>query len=97
MGYVLHSGVERARAAPDTFWLPSDDAKAAVGIGQYVKLIFGDDDGAERMWVKVTARDGDCLRGTLANNPYALAGLKHGDEVEFGPDHIIQILEADEE
>lgn len=91
MEYRLISGAERARGSPDTFLLPSDGDKAAIRVGDYVKLIFDHADGAERMWVCVTAKDGDSFSGTLANQPYRSA-LPYGAPVEFGPDHIIEIL-----
>lgn len=93
MAYKIASGVEKHRASPDTFWIPSDDDKAGIQVGDYAKMIFNSDDGGsnERMWVKVTARDGDSFKGTLANKPYGLP-LKYGADIEFGPDNIIEIL-----
>lgn len=98
MTYRLASGVEQHRKTPETFWIPSDSDKAAIKPGDYAKLIFsveGNDGPAERMWVLVTARDGDSITGTLDNQPYRLP-LKHGAQIEFGPDHVIQILEEQE-
>jgi hypothetical protein len=37
-GYVLISGVESHREAPNTFWIPSDREKTKVGRGSLVKL-----------------------------------------------------------
>jgi hypothetical protein len=64
----------------------------------------------ERMWVTVVGHDGPYLIGKLSNQPAAYshmidderyeadedAPLKHGDQVVFLPEHIIDIEEADE-
>ena len=95
MTYVLASGIERHERSPESFWIPSPDEKSAIQPGDYVKLIFvqGDENPrVERMWVKVTSREGDSLRGTLANVPYALTELKYNTEIVFETDHIIAIL-----
>jgi hypothetical protein len=92
MSYKLISGLDRNKASPESFLLPSDADKAAVGPGDYAKLIFSSDDGAERMWVLITARDGDSITGTLSNAPHRAVSVKHGDEVKFGPEHIIATL-----
>ncbi len=95
MTYALASGTEQHQRYPDSFWIPSPDEKSAVQPGDYVKLIFvqGDENlPGERMWVKVTSRVGDSLRGTLANEPYALTQLAFNDLIEFEDDHIIAVL-----
>lgn len=66
----------------------------------------------ERMWVKVTGRSGPYYTGELRNNPSIFwvneqpdgtfktaedAYLRAGDRVVFLPEHIIDILEPDEE
>lgn len=96
MTYSLISGLDRARANPETFRLPADDEKAAITPGQFVKIIFSEEGcNPERMWVEVTAKDGDLITGVLSNVPYVLSSVKYGDEVEFGPEHVIQILDAE--
>ena len=39
VGWALADAVERHAAAPDTFRIPSDEATAAVQVGDRVKLI----------------------------------------------------------
>ena len=92
--YKLGNGVERNRKSPDSFWIPSDKDKDQVKPGDFAKLIFEgtSSGGAERMWVRVTSRDGNSLTGKLYNTPYELTGISPGDEVEFNPDNIISIL-----
>ena len=68
--------------------------------GVYAKLIFrfrprpvegwGEPEG-ERMWVKVTERRDGRYVGTLANDPFVLTELQHGDTIDFGPEHVIAI------
>jgi hypothetical protein len=67
---------------------------------------------SERMWVKVTGRSGPYYTGELRNNPSIFwvneqpdgtfetakdAYLKAGDPVVFLPEHIIDILEPEED
>lgn len=75
--YVWHraridSGMERNREYPDTFWVPDHQEKAEVGPGDSVKLMWSVprlDMCAERMWVRVTHRQGDRLVGRIENYP----------------------------
>lgn len=86
----LIDGVERNREAPDTFEIPSDEEKAAVKEGMFVKLGFVlsgvDGPSAERMWVKVTGGN----IGMLANDP-VFAPMMYGCKVEFKPENILSI------
>jgi hypothetical protein len=92
--YTLDSGVDRNREAPDTFQIPPAAERENLQPGQIAKLMFRIDDGAEisveRMWVRVHARDGDEYVGVLDNDAYG-ADLRHGLEVRFRPEHVIQI------
>jgi hypothetical protein len=95
MAYALVSGIDRHQRSPNSFLIPSPDEKSAVKPGDYVKLIFSQGDEslpAERMWVKVTSREGDSLRGTLASEPYAVTQLAFNALIEFETDHIIAVL-----
>jgi len=82
--------------APYTYYLPSENELLAVAPGDLVKIIFesippSDEWGAERMWVIVTAADGDELTGTLDNNPADMPQLEYGDIVQFRRGYIIDI------
>jgi len=85
-----------AAEAPYTYYLPSENELLTVGPGDIVKIIFesippGDESGAERMWVIVTAIDGDDLTGTLDNQPRDMPQLKAGAVICFKRWHIIDI------
>jgi uncharacterized protein YegJ (DUF2314 family) len=93
MSYMLVDGVEMNRNHPRTFQIPSAIAKAGVKVGDYVKLGFCEvgHDSNERMWVKVTKRDGDKFEGYLDNDPAFLTCIKWQDKVVFESRHIINL------
>lgn len=75
---------------------PHDEA-ALLMPGDTAKLLFGlrdpEPDGplGERMWVYVTQRGSDGhYAGLLVNEPY-LVGLTPGDEIFFGPHHVLDV------
>jgi hypothetical protein len=79
-------------AASRTVRVPSDDALAAVQVGDRVKLIVEPSTGlAERMWVVVTAVGEVELEGSLASDPAELRGLHAGDAVQFERRHVVAI------
>lgn len=96
------SGVERNRQFPDSFWIPPKEAKDAVRPGHYAKMMFKNPSRkrngveSERMWVLVTARDGDNFVGELANDPVAINPDLFGEGkvkiINFTADHIIDIM-----
>lgn len=91
----LESGTEAHARHPNTFWIPSEDEKAAVTPGTLVKLMFHVRKlGGERMWVEVTGVEGRRWRGRLVNDPFFIPRLRPGDEVKFTPDEIIDITET---
>lgn len=93
----LESGVESNRDHPETFWIPSADEKAALRPGDDVRLMWSvRRSHGERMWVRITQRNGDEFTGTLENWP-VMAYLRHGDRVRFQADHIIDYLPAEDE
>jgi len=90
--WTLADAVEKHAAAPDTFRIPSDDAKASVQVGDRVKLVIEPDSGlAERVWVRVTAVGDAELEGSLHSDPAELRGLHAGDTVQFERRHIVAI------
>jgi uncharacterized protein YegJ (DUF2314 family) len=99
--WELESGVKRHLEFPDSFWIPSQEARNHVTPGQAVKLIFNietvDDTGnpeinCERMWVLVKTKIEDLYCGTLENQPECTADMKKGLEVYFREEHIIDII-----
>jgi uncharacterized protein YegJ (DUF2314 family) len=98
MSYGLASATERHQRSPETFRIPSVETTSSVQLGNYVKLIFtqGDENPGERMWVKVTSREGDSWQGILANHPYTLPELKFNALIEFDTDNIIAVMSEEE-
>jgi hypothetical protein len=82
------------REAPYTFYQPSALLVERLARDDLVKLIFAfaSDDpeapGAERMWVRITDREGDRFTGVLDNVPRYIRGLQLDDGVEFEGRHI---------
>jgi hypothetical protein len=68
-----------------------DGPAPAFDLGDHVKLMFTNHRDGEGMWVSVTAIDGIRITGTLANTPICIDSLDFGDEVRFGPEHIIGV------
>ncbi|WP_456785984.1 DUF2314 domain-containing protein [Cellulomonas sp. P5_C5] len=92
VGWTLADAVERHAAAPDTFRIPSDEATAAVQVGDRVKLVVEPQTGlAERLWVRVTSVGEESLEGALASDPAELRGLHAGDPVQFERRNIVAI------
>jgi uncharacterized protein YegJ (DUF2314 family) len=86
-------GVAQNRLYPDTFHIPSEEAKESVRPGDFVKGAFGGDEAqrTERMWVKVTEVHEGLIRGTLDNDPLFLP-VKPGALVEMEFRHILAIM-----
>ena len=62
-----------AEDAPYTYYLPSENELLALGPGDMAQIVFrsippGREWSAERMWVLITATDGEQLTGTLEND-----------------------------
>lgn len=88
----LDSGVQRNRDHPDSFEIPSDEAKQLVMPGVTVKLMFEMKAGwGERMWVDVVAVKRRHLIGELRNQPAMIPRLHPGDMIRFQLDDVIDI------
>jgi hypothetical protein len=92
--------VEVAQAEnPDSFFIPSEVERNCQKAGDLVRLHFllsNRGPGlprAERMWVEVTRPTADACHyeGVLTNQPGYLQGIKKGDTVQFGSQHIARI------
>lgn len=81
----LVNAQEMAKKYPETFEAPTQEDLNLVNVGDFVKLCFND---RERMWVQVTYRNGDKLKGTLANDPILIKDLKYGDLIDFKLENI---------
>lgn len=108
-GYELRSGLAQHHRTPETFYMPREDERQTLNVGDIVKLIFiiavtadpedPDDDGTfgERMWVIVKGRIGPYYIGNLNNMPLTSGeqdNLTFEDEVIFLPEHVIDIQKA---
>jgi hypothetical protein len=89
-GWTLASAEDRHAANPETFLIPSLEARASLRPGDAAKLLFeietwenGQvvDRGIDRMWVIVKSRAGDRYRGVLDNDPGHAEGLKLSFEI----------------
>jgi len=99
--YNLDNAEALHRENPRSFSIPRSEQRANLKVGQSAKLIFisatsSGPYSAERMWVEVvTAKKGSYV-GKLDNTPTVISGLKIGDEVIFGPEHVIAVILPDE-
>jgi hypothetical protein len=90
---------EQHRLHPETFEVPSADALDALRAGDHVKAIFGAPPGsqlgAERMWIFITAVDGDVIRGRLDSDPLFVR-LRYGEELQLERRHVCDVWSAGE-
>jgi len=84
---------------PDTFQLPDRDVRERLQLDDYVKITFllpaKDEEGeyfqGERMWVWITEIDELGYVGVLDSDPMTKGSIQPGDEVLFGPEHVISV------
>ena len=97
--YSIDDGEAMHRSAPETFWIPSAQERAALQPGEYVRLGFRLEVESlsigERMWVQVTQREGDSYIGRLANAPERIIMLRFRDLVRFKARNVLKIAAAD--
>ena len=96
-GWQLESGVVRHAEAPDTFEISDLSIRSRLVPGSDAKLIFSlegrDGVQVERMWVRITGYTATGYVGVLNNEPRTIgAPIALGEQVEFGPDHVIDAL-----
>jgi hypothetical protein len=82
--------------------LPPESRRRDLRREDFVRLVFRplrDEPGgqtAERMWLTdITRQDTAGYVGVLTNRPAAIEDLAVGDEVEFGPEHVIAVYDAE--
>jgi hypothetical protein len=108
-GYELSNAEDIHKEHPDTFYLPSEEERMNLLIGDTVKLIFQiaiePDEMApegyfgERMWIRVKGRFGPYYVGNLDNDPVTAEeqnNITYDDLVVFLPEHVIDIYEPAE-
>lgn len=93
MSWYLENIKELSKEAPYTFYEPSPEVLNQLQLGDYVKLIFiqeeikEDEFGGERMWVRITKMENGQFTGELDNEPHYIS-IKLGDTVLFNTHHI---------
>lgn len=88
----LLDAVAAQNRQPDAFEIPTRKARHAAHPGDTVRLGFLHQGQTERMWVRITDRRGNTLRGNLRNSPFLLTGqLNHGQEISFQDRNILAI------
>lgn len=98
MNYELENGEAMHRQHPDTFAMPQRAEREALLPGDYAKVVFLANGEGERMWVEIGTTDADAAtpyEGSLANQPIVHTELAMGDLVQFGPEHVIQIMRGE--
>lgn len=97
--FRLGNGELQNQRNPRTFFIPTRAEREAVTSGDLVKLLFeivdptDDMPSAERMWVQVIEVKSGRYVGVLDNEPGALRSIGPGSRIEFGPEHIISLME----
>ncbi len=101
--WILDNAESLHEMNPRSFFIPSADRRHNLRPDDMVRLRFlvrGDrqpgSPPGERMWLADIAR-GPSGRyiGTLTNQPALIEDLAQGDEIEFGPEHVIAVLNPD--
>ncbi len=82
---------------PDTFEVADiDHIREVVQPGVYAKICILDG-GGERIWTTVVSVDDNKVKATLANDPFGLDGMKHGDPVEYQLHNIYNVTNTEGE
>lgn len=98
--FILENAKERHTADPRHFPIPCQEELDAIGPESLVQLVFvlpqetAEGCRAERMWIKVTAREENRLGGVLANEPHLIQEIKLGDPIAFEVDNVCAIYSA---
>ena len=84
------------RASPSTLVLLPREERASLRPGDLAKVCMearGHRNGSERLWVRVrrVSREAPIFHGVLDNEPFTLDGVRQGDAVHFGPEHVYDI------
>lgn len=85
---------------PRSFFIPSADRRRGLRHDDVVRLVFlvtaePREASGERMWLTDIERHGDRYVGVVTNEPVYIEDLSLGDEIEFGPEHVVAVVEPD--
>jgi hypothetical protein len=94
--YRLLDGEALHNAHPDTFQIPTEEARRDLRPGNWAKLGFEilnsiNDYKDERMWVTVDESNSSVYRGTLRSDPVHNVGAVLGDRITFAPQHVLNV------
>lgn len=95
--YTIDDPRPIAEGAPYTYFLPSENELLALAPGDQVKIVFRSHPpspkfDAERMWVEITATNGNDLIGKLDNVPCDMPQLNPDDVIALKRSDVISIL-----
>lgn len=77
---------------PATFRIPDLKDRQSLRPGDHAKIgMTVSPGGGERFWVKVTEVSGSRYTGEV-DNELVLVPMELGEEIAFGPEHILSIL-----
>lgn len=86
-------GVEMNREYPETFEIPSDETKATIKPGDFVKIGVQNVIGGERFWVQVTEKTESFITGRVDNELVVLENVKYNDIITFGYENVLGTME----
>ncbi|GIN86350.1 hypothetical protein J6TS2_27360 [Heyndrickxia sporothermodurans] len=100
MDWSLENVEKVSQLNTSTFFIPTSQERRSQKKGDYVRLHFlinnpsQDGPRAERMWVEIIDKKlfGKKFVGILTNQPVYINSLNLGDQIEFEPKHIAQVL-----
>jgi hypothetical protein len=81
---MLVNAAQMALAHPKSFERPCRQALDLLACGDLAKVCSGD----ERFWVVITERNGDVLKGTVANMLVGDQPYDYGDLIAFHMDNV---------
>ncbi|UDL15916.1 hypothetical protein QEH42_gp302 [Microbacterium phage Pumpernickel] len=93
--FSLVDGVKLHEARPKTFFVPSDEVKANIEVGDRVRLIFDHEEvdlPQEQLWVTVTKAKNPKFVGTLNDWSLFKPALKMGLEIDFRAENIVYVV-----
>lgn len=96
--YLIEDCERMSKEKPEVFAVPPAEELESLEAGDYVKLVFQNFDRSygERMWVRISLREGGRFCGNLTEAPAFLSGIAHGDAILFESRHIANIMKASE-
>ena len=90
------------REHPRSFFIPTAERRRSLRPDDWIRLVFLVHDrepgapSGERMWLTdIRPAEGGRYVGVLTNSPTTIKDLARGDEIEFGPEHVIAVQDPD--